>query len=129
LDGLLDLIRLPGDYGDAPLFASPSSSVVRSSIFQRSFSAELPDASQSIRPGGRWKNRAGQAIGWKRMSPLHAAQGRVLITHGNAGAQSIAATMPSPFNNPPRWMCSSLNIRAMVIVRFTEPAQLVPGCR
>ena len=60
--------------------------------FQRRFiyfptviSAEAADASAKSSDLERWRNRAGQAIGWKRMSPLHAAQGRVLITHGNAG--------------------------------------------
>jgi pimeloyl-ACP methyl ester carboxylesterase len=33
----------------------------------------------------RWRNPAGQAIGWKRLSRTQPAQGRVLITHGNAG--------------------------------------------
>ena len=33
----------------------------------------------------RWKNFAGQNIGWKRMSRVQPAAGQVLITHGNAG--------------------------------------------
>ncbi len=33
----------------------------------------------------RWTNPDGKAVGWKRLSPVQPAQGRVLITHGNAG--------------------------------------------
>ena len=33
----------------------------------------------------RWRNFAGQNIGWKRMSRFQPAAGQVLITHGNAG--------------------------------------------
>ncbi len=33
----------------------------------------------------RWRNPAGQPIGWKRPSPAQPATGAVLITHGNAG--------------------------------------------
>src|ERR1044071_678780 len=33
----------------------------------------------------RWKNLAGQNIGWKRMSRVQPAAGQGLITHGNAG--------------------------------------------
>jgi len=33
----------------------------------------------------RWRNFAGQNIGWKRMSRAQPATGQVLITHGNAG--------------------------------------------
>src|SRR5579871_959863 len=38
----------------------------------------------------RWTNAAGQAIGWKRLSPVQPAQGRVLMLHGNAGAALYA---------------------------------------
>lgn len=34
----------------------------------------------------RWKNSAGQAIGWRRLSPVQPAGGELLITHGNGGA-------------------------------------------
>jgi uncharacterized protein len=34
----------------------------------------------------RWQSPAGQALGWKRLSPVQPAQGRVLITHGNGGS-------------------------------------------
>ena len=33
----------------------------------------------------RWKSPAGEAIGWKRLSPARPAQGQVLVLHGNAG--------------------------------------------
>lgn len=33
----------------------------------------------------RWKNPAGEPIGWKRLSPIQPAQGQVLVMHGNAG--------------------------------------------
>ena len=33
----------------------------------------------------RWKNAAGQDIGWQRKSPTQPPRGRVLITHGNGG--------------------------------------------
>jgi len=33
----------------------------------------------------RWTDARGNAIGWKRLSPVQPAQGQVLITHGNAG--------------------------------------------
>lgn len=33
----------------------------------------------------RWRNPAGEAIGWKRLSPIQPAQGEVLVMHGNAG--------------------------------------------
>ncbi len=33
----------------------------------------------------RWTSPSGQPIGWKRLSPVQPAQGRVLVTHGNAG--------------------------------------------
>jgi pimeloyl-ACP methyl ester carboxylesterase len=33
----------------------------------------------------RWRNPAGEPIGWKRLSPVQPAQGQVLVTHGNAG--------------------------------------------
>jgi pimeloyl-ACP methyl ester carboxylesterase len=33
----------------------------------------------------RWTNPEGQPIGWKRLAPTQPAQGRVLVSHGNAG--------------------------------------------
>jgi pimeloyl-ACP methyl ester carboxylesterase len=33
----------------------------------------------------RWKSPDGEAIGWKRLSPVQPAQGQVLVMHGNAG--------------------------------------------
>jgi pimeloyl-ACP methyl ester carboxylesterase len=33
----------------------------------------------------RWKGPAGQALGWKRLSPVQPAVGQVLVLHGNAG--------------------------------------------
>ncbi|HLP77647.1 MAG TPA: alpha/beta hydrolase [Candidatus Paceibacterota bacterium] len=33
----------------------------------------------------RWTNNSGKTLGWKRLSPIQPAQGRLLITHGNAG--------------------------------------------
>jgi hypothetical protein len=39
-------------------------------------------ASQNLQ---RWTNPTGEAIGWKRLSPVQPARGQVLITHGNAG--------------------------------------------
>jgi pimeloyl-ACP methyl ester carboxylesterase len=33
----------------------------------------------------RWKNPAGQTIGWKRLSPISPSQGQVLVLHGNGG--------------------------------------------
>ena len=33
----------------------------------------------------RWTSPSGKPIGWKRVSPVQPAQGRVLVTHGNAG--------------------------------------------
>lgn len=33
----------------------------------------------------RWRNSAGEPIGWKRHSPVQPAQGQVLVMHGNGG--------------------------------------------
>ncbi len=33
----------------------------------------------------RWSGRGGNQLGWKRLSPIQPAQGRVMIMHGNAG--------------------------------------------
>ena len=33
----------------------------------------------------RWTSPTGAPIGWKRLSPVHPAQGQVLIMHGNGG--------------------------------------------
>lgn len=51
-------------------------------------SNESPDAMDRLAKSKgleRWKNSAGENIGWKRMTPHPPAQGQVLITHGNGG--------------------------------------------
>jgi pimeloyl-ACP methyl ester carboxylesterase len=33
----------------------------------------------------RWRNSAGEPVGWKRLSPVQPAEGQVLVMHGNGG--------------------------------------------
>jgi uncharacterized protein len=44
----------------------------------------------------RWQNSDGQDIGWKRLSSLQPAQGRVLITHGNGGNAVERVNLANP---------------------------------
>jgi uncharacterized protein len=42
----------------------------------------------------RWVSPSGQPLGWKRLSPIQPAQGKVLVTHGNAGCAFQCGNYP-----------------------------------
>src|SRR5690349_9203629 len=44
----------------------------------------------------RWKNAAGQNIGWKRISRSPPSRGEVLITHGNGGCAADRVVFAKP---------------------------------
>jgi uncharacterized protein len=44
----------------------------------------------------RWKNSAGQNIGWKRRAATQPSEGQVLILHGNGGCAADRADFASP---------------------------------
>jgi len=48
------------------------------------YSAEQVDQLAGSQNIDRWKTAKGESIGWKRLSPRQPAEGRVMITHGNA---------------------------------------------
>ncbi len=50
----------------------------------------------------RWKNAAGESIGWKRLAPARPAGGEMLITHGNGGAAFHRVDYAKPLRDAAR---------------------------